>query len=194
MWHKVIHKKLFIPAIYRRIALTGEIVPGVPEGVNIEKYQTPVDAASQRINDVLVRIFKDSDLHAAVRAYGQRIPFACYKTDNPCYSGFHHLALDPEKRMVVVRQELQYLADHPDETELKAYALFQSDGGIFYVQSKFKGLGEATQWWNEAVLASNDLRGHEFNANFDARKALSSDQVLKSLDAAVYGLEKCDGK
>jgi len=181
-------KRLFIPATYRRIALTRDTIPGVPEDVKIEKYQTPVDAASQRINDFLVRIFEDSDLHATVRAYGQRIPFAHYKTDNPCYSGFHHLALDPDKRMVLVRQELQYMADHPDETESKAYALFQSDGGIFYIQSKFKGLGGAAQWWNEAVLASNDMRGHEFNANFDERKALSSNQVRKSLEAVVFGL------
>lgn len=176
-------EKLFKLPTYIKIAFFGKTIPGILDNTDIEKYQTPRDVASRRINAALVKIFDDSDLHAAVRAYGQRITFAPSRTGpfrpgDDCYTGFFHLELDPDKRMVLVRRELQFMADHPDQVELNDYDLFQTDGGIFYVPYKAS---------TEAVLAANDMRSV---AKFDKRRALSANRVLKSLEAAIDGLIK----
>lgn len=173
----------------RALALTKK-VPGIPN-VIIERFQKPVNDSSRRMNGLLVRIFNDSELHAAIRAYGEKIPFAHYRTDDSCYTGFFNLELDPEKRMILVRRELQYMADHNDETELKNYDLFQTDGRLFYVQRKFEGEVGKQRGYNEAVLASNDMTGHEFSTNFNRKKAPTPNRILKSLTNAVDHLVLC---
>jgi hypothetical protein len=181
-------EKLFEPSVYRGIVLAGDVVPAVPR--LIQEYQSPKNGEAERVNDALVRIFNDTDLHATVRSYGERISFAQYETVDKCYNGFHHLVLDPEKRMVLVRRELLFMADHPDETEFKDYDLFQTNGGVFYVQLRSGNARGEPLEWKEGVLASNDMGGYEFSSNFVKEKVLSSDQVLTSLRQAISNIGK----
>ncbi len=181
-------KKLFKPSVYRRIASAGDIIPVVPK--LIQEYQTPKDEIASRINDVLVRIFNDADLHAAVRSYGKRIPFAQYdfapyEIGDRCYNGFHHLALDPTRRMVLVRQELMFMTD---ETELNNYDLFQTENGIFYVQVREGTAPGEPREWKEGVLAANDIRGYEWQPQHDKSKLHTTYSILKSLEDAIFRL------
>jgi len=180
--------KLFKQSVYRTLASARVAVPAIPKF--IQEYQTPKNEESNKINSVLVRIFDDEDLHTAVRAYGQSIEFAQYKPRTKTYNGFHHLVLDPTKRLVLVRQELQIYADHLDETELKHSNLFKTTDGVFYVKLRDGTAPGEPRTWKEGVLASNDMQGYEFCPNFDKKTALSSDQVLESLEQAIKSITK----
>ena len=152
------------------------------------EYQTPKNKQVSEVNRVLVQIFNDSDLHSAVRLYGRQIPFAFAQDKiDRCYNGFHHLFLDPARRMVLVRQELKFMADHPDEVEQISYQLFQTKEGIYYVQEKFTACPQ-NRAYNEGVLAANDIRQYEFGCNKDSAKRLTGRQILNSLERTLRSI------
>lgn len=172
--------------VFERMAKQGQSMPKIPD--EKMEYQTSRDKQATEVNKVLVQIFNDSDLHSTVRLYGRAIPFAFAqnKTDH-CYTGFDHLSLDPTKRMILVRKELQFMADHADETDLKFYQLFQTKDGIYYVQEKFT-VGPENRAYNEGVLAANDIRQYEFGSNKDSARKLTGKQILKSLERVLRTL------
>lgn len=178
---------LFAPEVYNKIALVGDRVPVVPR--LILEYQSPKDAEAIRINDLLKQIFNDSQLHVAVRAYGKPISFA-HHTDDRSYIGFHHLTLDPAKRMILARQELQLYADHINETEQRPYDLFQTENGIFYIQIRDGTQPGEPSKWKEAVLAANDIIGHEKDWIIQKRIVFTAEDIRKSLEETVSSLIK----
>ena len=178
---------LFSPELYSQVAALGDIFPEVPR--LILEYQKPKDEEAAKINDLLVRIFNDSQLHTSIRASGRMVSFGEHTKDHS-YIGFYRLVITHIERMILIRQELQFMADHGDETEFKDYNLFQTENGIFYVQiRKGKAPGEPSQW-KEGVLAANDLRGYEWPPQHDKSKLPTPDSILKSLEEAISTLAR----
>lgn len=154
--------------------------------------QQPKSKAAVKVNRVLMKIFNDTKLHEAVKLYGKCINFAAHDTKNKAYcggyTGYSYLVLSPEKRMVLVRLETEFMADSIRDKELVSYPLFQTAGGIYYAQTKFRGDIGRQEQYTEGVLAANDIRFFEHGSNLIPRRALNSKQIMKSLEKALSSL------
>jgi hypothetical protein len=139
------------------------------------------EAQEQRaIQKTLFDIVRDIDLWDAVIKYGQPIKFAEGYGSSPSFHGYSHLEIDPKIGFSIVIRELNYMADHMNETHDSKYQLYITGNAVFF-------RGE----YNKEINAAEAVRHRGVSGcNVDYSRAQTAKGITDSLEKAVAKIIK----
>ncbi|HLC84728.1 MAG TPA: hypothetical protein VJH22_02965 [Candidatus Nanoarchaeia archaeon] len=165
---------LFDQHVYEQVSRWRRHLPPNVVKPNITRYPQPRDGEAAEINQLLLTILHDEILAMAMYLGSSPIDFAT-RPPGPHRRGYHGLKLHQHGGMSLTLREPS-LVEPGDDWNFFEHGLFYTQQGVYYSSSK------------KVVLAANDVRGYDRRGKFNPERAMTSAQVLQSLEDAIAKL------
>ncbi len=169
-----------------RIFHTGD--PRLNGKAGFDNKEDNEEEIQKKIHETLARIIDDYHIYCTVKdnykfnpdgGCSGPIKFAEGRSPDRYFSGYSHLEIDPEEGpkegYFIVIRELDFMADHGDETHDSKYKLYARAGKVFFKNER----------GNELDAAKTVRHLEVSSCNVDLSKAQTAESITKSLNDAL---------